>query len=311
MPSPSFHPELRTIARFLPRGPIGPRSLRYVRLGDAAMSRRSAPQGSTIDRADDVRLRVHRPAGFARASVDSPGPAVLWIHGGGYVMGTAAQDDGLCRWLADSLGAVVTAVDYRLAPEHPHPGPIEDCYHALLWLAAQPDVDPARIAIGGASAGGGLAAALTANAVDRGEVAPAFQLLVYPMLDDRTVLAEPEVDPRWFRLWNPTSNHFGWQSYLGTEPGSSEVAIEAVPSRRDDLSALPPAWIGVGTLDLFHREDVTYAERLRAAGVPCELQVVPGAFHGFDMAQKAQVVRDFRASQLDALAAALGTEVIA
>jgi acetyl esterase/lipase len=307
MTSPSFHPELRTVARFLPRQPISTRSLRYVRWGDVAMSRRPAPEGSTIDRADDVPLRVHRPTGFSRASVDSPGPAVLWIHGGGYVMGTAAQDDAGSRQLADTLGAVVASVDYRLAPEHPHPGPIEDCYHALLWLAAQPDVDPARIAIAGASAGGGLAAALTAYAVDRGEVAPAFQLLVYPMLDDRTVLAKPEVDPRWFRLWTPASNRFGWTSYLAAEPGTADVPLEAVPSRREDLSALPPAWIGVGTLDLFHREDVTYAERLRAAGVPCELQVVPGAFHGFDMVQRAQVVRDFRDSQLAALAAALGT----
>lgn len=303
MSSSSFHPELRTVARFLPRQPISARSLRYVRLGDALMRRRPAPAGSTIDRADAVPLRVHRPP---TSSIDSPGPAVLWIHGGGYVMGTATQDDDGCRELATTLGAVVAAVDYRLAPEHPHPGPIEDCYHALVWLAAQPDVDPTRIAIAGASAGGGLAAALTAYAVDRGEIAPAFQLLVYPMLDDRTVLAEPEVDPHDFRLWNPASNHFGWRSYLGAEPGSAGVPLEAVPSRREDLSALPPAWIGVGTLDLFHREDVTYAERLRAAGVACELQVVLGAFHGFDMVRRAEVVREFRAAQLDALAAALG-----
>ncbi len=302
MSSCEFHPELRRAARFLPRQPIGPRSLRYVRLGDRLLSRRRPPAGVTIDRADDVGLRVHRsPA----ASIAAPGPGVLWIHGGGYVMGSPAQDDAGCRELADALGAVVVAVDHRLAPEHPHPGPIEDCYHALRWLAAQPDVDPTRIVIGGASAGGGLAAALTALAVDRGEVAPAFQLLVYPMLDDRTVLAGPPAQERCFRLWNSTSNRFGWSSYLGVEPGSPEVPVEAVPARREDLSALPPAWIGVGTLDLFHDEDVAHAERLRAAGVPCELVVVPGAFHAFDLVQGATVVREFRASQLAAVAAAL------
>jgi acetyl esterase/lipase len=304
MSSSSFHPDLRGAARWLPRHVIGPRSLGLIRLGDAAMSRRRPPDGATIDRADAVRLRVHRPPG---STVDTRGPAVLWIHGGGYVMGTAAQDDDGCQELARSLGAVVAAVDYRLAPEHPHPAPIEDCYHALMWLAAQPDVDPSRIAIAGASAGGGLAAALTALAVDRGEVAPAFQLLVYPMLDDRTVLTAPDVDERNLRLWDTRSNRYGWSSYLGAEPGSSEVPLDAVPARREDLSGLPPAWIGVGTLDLFHREGVTHADRLREAGVACDLHVVPGAFHGFDMVRRAPVVKEFRAAQLAALAAALGT----
>ena len=221
-------------------------------------------------------------------------------------MGTAAQDDALCAEFARRVNSVVVAVDYRLAPEHPHPGPLEDCHDALEWLAAQPDVDASRLAVAGASAGGGLAAGLAIMAVERGVVSPAFQLLEYPMLDDRTVGLPASFDERHVRGWDSASNRFGWESYLGVEPGSPDVPATAAPARRADLSGLPPAWIGVGTLDLFHREDVAYADRLQSAGVECELVVVPGAFHGFDLVQGAQVVRDFRESQVAALRAALG-----
>ncbi|EUA43134.1 alpha/beta hydrolase fold family protein [Mycobacterium xenopi 3993] len=129
-------------------------------------------------------VRLHRPAG-----VTEPGPALLWIHGGGYVLGTARQDDGVCRRFSRALGITVAAVDYRLAPEHPYPAPLEDCYSALTWLAGLPAVDPARVAIGGASAGGGLAAALALLARDRGEITPCLQMLAYPMLDDRSAAA--------------------------------------------------------------------------------------------------------------------------
>lgn len=304
MAASPFHPDLRRAARWLPRHVVSPRTLRAVRRGVALVGLRT-PEGVTVDRADDVILRVHRPPGV---SVNTPGPAVLWIHGGGFVMGSAAQDDAGCAELARRLGAVVASVEYRLAPEHPFPEPLEDCHHALEWLAAQPDVDASRVAIAGASAGGGLAAGLAMLAVDRGVVAPAFQLLVYPMLDDRTVLRPAGFDERNVRLWDPASNRYGWRSYLGTDPGSPEVTAPAAPARRENLSGLPPAWIGVGTLDLFHLEDVEYAERLRDAGVKCELLVVPGAFHGFDMVQGAPVVREFRAAQIDALATALGVD---
>ncbi len=300
-PSP-FHPELRRAAALVPRHVVGPRSLPALRAGVGLLARRRPP-GVTIDRAGDVPLRVHRPPG---ASVDIPGPGVLWMHGGGFVIGAAAQDDDGCAELARRLGAVVVAVDYRLAPEHPHPAPLEDCHDALEWLAAQPDVDASRVAVAGASAGGGLAAGLAITALERGVVSPAFQLLVYPMLDDRTVGLPAAFDERNVRLWDQASNRFGWQSYLGVAPGSPDVPPSAAPARREDLSDLPPAWIGVGTLDLFHREDVAYADRLRSAGVECELVVVPGAFHAFDMAQRAEVVREFRSSQLAALSAALG-----
>lgn len=238
-------------------------------------------------------VRLFRPIGVAE-----PVPALLWIHGGGFVMGTARQDDRVCRGFSKRLGITVASVEYRLAPEHPYPAPLEDCYAALTWLAALPAVDPRRVAIGGASAGGGLAAALALLARDRGEVAPAFQLLVYPMLDDRSCDSGDKPN---YRLWNARANRFGWTAYLGTAD-----PVVAVPARCEDLSGLPPTWIGVGDNDLFHDEDLAYAERLKSAGVPCQVEVVPGVFHGFDLvAPKAQVSQRFFASQCDALRSGL------
>jgi acetyl esterase/lipase len=169
----------------------------------------------------------------------------------------------------------------------------------LTWLAGLPGVDADRIAIGGASAGGGLAAALGFLARDRGEVSPVLQVLSYPMLDDRTV--GPELDKPGFRLWNTRSNRFGWTSYLG----GADPAM-AVPARRTDLAGLAPAWLGVGTLDLFCAEDLAYAARLNAAGVECEVHEVPGAFHGFDgLAPKAAVSQAYFDSTCASLRRAL------
>ena len=169
----------------------------------------------------------------------------------------------------------------------------------LTWLAGLPGVDADRIAIGGASAGGGLTAALSFLARDRGEVSPALQVLSYPMLDDRTV--GPDLEKPGFRLWNARSNRFGWTSYLG----GADPAV-AVPARRTDLVGLAPAWLGVGTLDLFCAEDLAYAARLNAAGVECEVHEVPGAFHGFDgLAPKAAVSQAYFDSQCASLSRAL------
>jgi acetyl esterase/lipase len=294
-----FHDDLRRLAPVLPRSAVGPRRLAAMR---ALQSLQRGRRDVEVVRLGPVSMRVHRPPG----GVDGPRPAVLWIHGGGYVMGHAAQEDGRCRELARVLDAVVAAVDHRLAPEHRFPVPLHDCHDALEWLAVQDDVDEARIAIGGTSAGGGLAAALALLARDRDVVHPVFQLLVYPMLDDRST-GRVFAAGRRFRLWNSSANRFGWRSYLGREPGSDGVSGLAAPARAEDLSGLPPAWIGVGTLDLFHDEDVAYARRLRAAGVACELDVVEGAYHGFDVVQSsAAVSRSFHAAQVDAFARALG-----
>jgi acetyl esterase/lipase len=229
------------------------------------------------------------------------------MHGGGYVLASAAQDDRFCRRIADQLGIVVASVEYRVAPEHPFPTPLHDCYAALSWLAGQSDVDPTRIAIGGASAGGGLAAALALLAKERGEIQPVLQLLTYPMLDDRTT-TRADVDHRALRIWNAKSNRFGWRSYLGPAHGD-DVSPLAAPARSDDLSGLPPAWLGVGTCDLFHDEGLAYAERLEQAGVDCTLHVTPGAYHGFNVVEpKAAVSRAFWQSQVTALEGALKGE---
>jgi len=298
MPNTDVHPELRRIARFAPRQPIGPRTLPLLRVLTGLGRRGSPSDVDVITLRSGVGVRLFRPSG-----VPEPAPALVWIHGGGYVLGSAQQDDALCRRFSRALGITVASVEYRLAPEHPYPAPLEDCYSALTWLAGLPVVDPDRVAIGGASAGGGLAAALALLARDRGDIAPAFQLLVYPMLDDRSseTFGAP-ANPN-YRLWGPRSNKFGWTSYLGN--ADPQVAV---PARHDDLSGLAPAWIGVGTNDLFHDEDLAYAQRLKDAGVPCEVEVVPGAFHGFDMVvRKAEVSQRFFESQRDVLRSALHT----
>jgi acetyl esterase/lipase len=293
MPSADFHPDLRRFARLAPRGLIGPRTLRLIRALSSLQPTKSHDGLEVLVLGSGVGVRLHRPI-----DVSQPTPALVWLHGGGYVMGTAQQDDAVCHRFARELGITVAAVDYRLAPEHPYPAALEDCYSALTWLAGLPAVDPARVAIGGASAGGGLAAALALLARDRGDITPAMQLLAYPMLDDRS--GSGPNNPN-YRMWGPKSNRFGWAAYLG----HADPKL-AVPARRDDLSGLPPAWIGVGTNDLFHDEDLAYAERLTAAGVPCQVEVVRGAFHGFDqIVPKAAVSRSFFASQCASLRTAL------
>ncbi|MGB3892918.1 MAG: alpha/beta hydrolase [Mycolicibacter sinensis] len=290
MVSTGFHPDLRRAARFLPRGGIGPRTLPVLQALVGLQGRRTPRDVEVLSVPSGAEVRVFRP--HRRPTI--PTPALLWIHGGGYVLGQAAQDDRLCRRFSDELGITVASVDYRLAPKHPYPAGLEDCWEALTLLAALPWVDPARVAIGGASAGGGLAAALAQLAVDRGGVQPVLQLLVYPMLDDRS--ASLPAHPG-YRLWSPRSNLFGWTSYLGDADPDA-----AVPARRADLTGLAPAWIGVGTLDLFHDENLAYAERLRQAGVPCEVETIAGAFHGFDLLlAKAPVSRSFFASQCASL----------
>jgi acetyl esterase/lipase len=286
---PDFHPELARAARFLPRSSLTSPSLPLMRAAAKLLQMRRTPSDvEALTLASGVKVRLHRPPNATGA-----GPGLVWIHGGGYIIGTAAQDDALCRRFARQLGVTVAAVDYRLAPEHSYPAALEDCHATLTWLAGLPAVDPARVAIGGASAGGGLAAALALLARDRAEVTVAAQLLVYPMLDDRSATQAGLHHPN-HRLWTQKANRFAWPCYLG----DADPNI-AVPARRADLGGLPPAWIGVGTLDLFHQEDLAYAERLNAAGVACELVEVPGAFHGFDgVVADAEVSRSFIGSQV-------------
>lgn len=303
-----FHPDLRW-ARFFPSFSFGPR-LRSL----AARTKRGrvpSVEGLIIEDVDvparqgapAVSLRLYRPK-----TLTTSAPALYWMHGGGFIIGQPEQDEANNISFARELGITVAAVRYRLAPDHPAPAATEDAYAGLRWLhaeAARLQIDPTRIAIGGASAGGGLTATLAHCALDRGEVKPAFQLLVYPMLDDRTVL-RTDLDTRHVRVWLPGSNAYAWRSYLGAAPGGATVPPYSAAARREVLTGLPPAWIGVGSLDLFHDEDLAYAKRLQDSGVPCEVHVVPGAFHGFDaIFRNAGVTKAFFAEQMRVLRAAL------
>lgn len=223
-----------------------------------------------------VSVRVHRPKGASGAL-----PCIYWIHGGGLILGTNKQDDlRFDRW-CPTLGCVGVSVEYRLAPESRYPEPLEDCYAGLRWVrerAAELGVDAARLGIGGASAGGGLAAGLALLARDRGEIPLSFQALIYPMLDDRMITPSSAWnDP----VWPPEANRFGWRSYLGALTDAA-VPAYAAAARATDLSRLPRSFVSVGALDGFSDEDIDYAARLRRAGVPTELHVYPGAPHGFD-----------------------------
>lgn len=257
----------------------------------------SGPEGAPA-----VPLRISRPPGAATGR-----PAIYHIHGGGFVIGDAEMGDLAARIMADRHDALVASVDYRLAPETPFPGPIEDCYAGLAWLIAhaQPlGIDVERIVIMGESAGGGLAAALALMARDRGGPMIAGQMLIYPMLDHRTGGdADPYSNERAGEFgWTRASNRFGWASMRGVGTLNDSRAHHFSPSLADDLAGLPPAFVAVGALDLFVDEDIDYARRLIAAGVPTELHVYPGAPHGFNVMADAAVSRRFARDLDDAMA---------
>lgn len=226
-----------------------------------------------LDVDPSVRVKTYRPTDLAAGT-----PALLWIHGGGMVLMDADGDDFVCAQRAARHGCFVASVDYRLAPEHPAPASVHDCYAALRWLAASAEhlgIDASRIVVGGASAGGGLSAGLALFARDQGGPAIAGQLLVYPMLDHRNdTPSSHAIQDR--RVWNQTANQLAWQAYLG----GAEATAYSSPTTAPDLSGLPPAYINVGTFDLFLDEDIAYAQALHRAGVDVELHVYPGAFHG-------------------------------
>ncbi|CAM5780976.1 Putative esterase LipW OS=Cellulomonas persica OX=76861 GN=CPE01_16020 PE=4 SV=1 [Cellulomonas persica] len=300
-------PELRSTALLRP-STVSNRALlahrRHRRPATAALPPGVQRHGVRLARAGGPELELDL---YSPTTRPAPTGALVWMHGGGLVMGTTRHADAWCARVADELGVLVVSVGYRLAPDHPYPAAIDDCHDALTWVhreASGLGVDTARVAIGGDSAGGGLAASLAQRAHDTG-LPVRLQVLVYPMLDDRTV-TRVRAERTWAVLWTPPSNRFGWSSYLGHAPGEDETRPYAVPARRPDLAGLAPAWIGVGSLDLFHDEDVAYAERLRAAGVPVDLHVVPGMYHAADdvVPDAPQSVR-LRGSALAALADAL------
>lgn len=314
--APALDPEIAAFLAEVPltSGDLGPETLASVRQMRGSLMA-LVELSDEVERTDhvvpgpdgepDVLLRVHRPKGATGAL-----PCVYAIHGGGYILGTYEAEDLRFDHWCRSLGLVGVSVEYRLAPETPYPGPLEDCYAGLAWVtthAGELGVDPDRLGICGTSAGGGLAAALALLARDRGELSPAFQLLIYPMIDDRQVTRSSRMEE--VPIWNPANNEFGWRSYLGELYGTDRIPAYAAPARATDLSGLPPAFVCVGTLDGFCDEDIEYAHRLIHAGVPTELHVYPGAPHGFDgIIPDAAVSRRCRREMHDWLAVQVGPQ---
>lgn len=253
------------------------------------------PQG-----APEVRVRIYRPEGAAGAL-----PGVYYIHGGGMVLGTVEGEEANAMRISHEVGAVVVSVDYRLAPEHPHPAPVEDCYAGLVWTAEHADelgIDAQRMAIYGGSAGGGLALGTVLLARDRSGPALSFMMPIYPMIDDShsTPSSQEIVD---IGIWDRDGNIEAWQWYLGGQ----EADQYAAPTRAEDLSGLPPAFIDVGTVDLFRDQDIAFAQRLMQAGVPCELRVYPGSYHACEtFAPDAALSQRIWEGRLEALTRALG-----
>lgn len=264
---------------------------------DVAVEGRTVP-GAPGD--PDVAIRVYRPLDASPAS-----PAICFIHGGGMVIGDLDSEDAEAQRLCAELGAVVVSIGYRLAPEHPYPAQVDDCYAGLCWIAANSDelgIDPARILVYGGSAGGGLAIALALLSRDRIGPAVSFVMAPYPMLDDtNSTPSSHEITDVGF--WDRSANLEAWQWYLGGGAADEYAA----PARATDLTGLPPMFLDVGTVDLFRDEVITFAQRLMQAQVPCELQVHPGSFHASEsVAPDAALSHRIQAARMAALRRALG-----
>ncbi|MFI0242672.1 alpha/beta hydrolase [Streptomyces sp. NPDC016845] len=293
--SARMDPELAEVLKAVPTGETGAfdlSDLEGTRAGVRAMAESIAatlPDEPTVTaheirapRAEgpDVPLLLLRPQ-----NAPGPLPVLLWFHGGGQVIGYAAQDAAWLKPLSAALGCAVASVDYRLAPETPAPRAAEDGYTAYRWIsdnATELGLDPTRVGLAGQSGGAGIAAASALLIRDHGAATPLFQLLMYPMLDDRnTTDSSHEITD--IGIWDRATNILAWQAILGDRAGGEDVTPYCAPSRATDLAGLPPTFIGVGELDVFRDENLDYAARLRAHGVPVELHLYPGAYHAFDL----------------------------
>lgn len=308
-PGPRLHPELRHLkhqdsATVTTRSGVG-----QLRAEAANLSLTRLPDGVSremieIPETHGLHLYIYMsttPTDLETGEVDADdlpeaSGALLWMHGGGMMTGSPVADDAFCAHLVHTLGITVVSVDYRLAPENPYPAPLDDAEAAWAWVLDHADllnIDPHLIAVGGRSSGAGLAAGLTVRLQDRRAVQPNAQWLFSPMLDDRTA-ANEQLDHLRHVGWDNASNRAAWWAYLSAPPGSADVPAEAAPARRENLRRLPPTWIGTGTAELFHQENLAFAQRLKEAKVQVELDSVDGAPHGFENhAPTARVVQDY------------------
>jgi acetyl esterase/lipase len=272
-------PDLRKATRMMPATPSHMLGIRVMRGLLRLMPHAKLPHVTIEDHVvNGNKLRVYLPHTRTRDG------ALLWIHGGGMVLGDLSQDDTRCADAARDHGILVVSANYRLAPEHPYPAPLDDCFAAWNWIiqhSGEREIDATKIVVGGQSAGGGLAAGLVLRIHDAGGPQPVAQWLFCPMLDDRTA-ADRTLDKIRHFTWNNRANLNGWRSYLGEAFAGPDVPDYAAPARRANLSGLPAAWIGVGDIELFYAEGREYADRLRAAGVDTTTDIVPGAAHAFE-----------------------------
>ena len=295
---------LQAVASGPPMAPIAPaargdhQTLRTNgETGLAAIDAR-LPEHADVERVNDVAtshdgapipVRWYRPADADHPS--TAGPAAVYLHGGGMIMASVDLYDRLVAGYVAETGVPMLSVDYRLAPEHPHPSPVEDSFAGLRWLVDHADelgVDRGRVAVMGDSGGGGLAAGVVLMARDR-DVPLARQVLIYPMLDDRNTTPDPNLAP--FAGWSYDDNYTGWHALLGDRIGTDDVPAYAAPARAVDVSGLPPTYVETGELDIFRDESIEYARRIAATGTSIELHVHPGCPHGFDRLGDIPVVR--------------------
>ncbi|NLN07639.1 MAG: alpha/beta hydrolase [Firmicutes bacterium] len=285
IPAACFHPDLQEAVSTLPELDIFSdlnRTREITRKMFAELPRGAEPPAAveTVPAGEGrsaVTVHISRPPKQA-----GPLPGVLHIHGGGYVLGFAAMDDPLCQRIAREVNCVVVSVDYRLAPEHPYPAALEDCYAALEWMAANAaglGIDPERLAVTGASAGGGLTVATALLARDRKGPVLKFMAPLCPMLDNTNTT------PSSMKFWTVASGTGNltkktWQLYLGA--AKDPVPPYAVPAKAEDLSGLPATFTFVGGLDLFRDETINFVAGLARAKVPVEFHLYPGCFHGFE-----------------------------
>lgn len=318
---PPFDPELAAVLAAMPAEMFGPIVIEEIPARRETILAQQVVPDETLRRGGAIELeerRVPGPPGepdltlliLRPANRTGLAPGLYNIHGGGMIMGDRRSGvDGMLDWV-EEFGLVLVSVEYRLAPEHPHPAPVEDCYAGLVWTAEHAEelgIDPDRLAIIGGSAGGGLAAATTLLARDRGGPALTHQLLLCPMLDDRaTTPSSQELDGE--GVWDRNANLAGWTALLGTARGGPDVPPYAAPARAVDLSGVPPTYIDVGSVETFRDEAIDYAARLSQAGVSVELHMWAGAFHGFELyAPQAAVSQASAAARLSYLRRAFGS----